>query len=613
MNLYVYKELFSSVYEGKYHIIKYFSQIFFLRIYILNMKKEYIYSNLIWDFLLSKNVNKIFGLPSSSIDNILNYIPKEIEWINVGNELQNGFVSQVYGSYSNNVGILCLGTGPGIATALSSIKNAECEDKPLLVITGFEKKKNVDFQHWNIEKISKQIVKYSFHVKKSNELLQKLILSYNIAKIYNTAVILTIDVDILLYKCNKLKIPKENTEMKISHHFTKENTFVSNKLILNKTIKELSIINNTKLLVILGKTNHRKYDKTIQNFLKRNNLPYVTTWKARTIYNTGLYCGRIGSIGNHSANYALYNCDNILLIGNMIEDLKYNGKEYHYDMFSIPFITKKKNLYIIDYKKKNKLSNTKIFVFLNFKTILDKLSIKVNNEWFNTLKISNQKLLINLPSISLLEKYAHKASLVHMNHKLDVPVTTGVGNHWYAIGKYMNFTKSNCFESDSNWASIGVGIANGLGIYYATKKHVWVFEGDGGALFSANNLFYLFNHIDIPMTITIYVNNLYAAVYSSFIIKGFDPINDSNFVQNLQLSKILPNCHVFDDLDKYYNYLNKNPISDKLRFIIINLGNVHEENNIYQINMNHIYEKNLKNDMFEEILKAKLTIVESDK
>jgi acetolactate synthase-1/2/3 large subunit len=97
---------------------------------------------LISKLLLSKNIKIVFGVPSSSIDGILNYIPSQIKWVNTGLELQNGFISQVYGSYTNNVGILFTGTGPSIATAISSIKNAECENKPLLVITTFEKRDN---------------------------------------------------------------------------------------------------------------------------------------------------------------------------------------------------------------------------------------------------------------------------------------------------------------------------------------------------------------------------------------------------------------------------------------------------------------------------------------
>ena len=42
------------------------------------------------------------------------------------------------------------------------------------------------------------------------------------------------------------------------------------------------------------------------------------------------------------------------------------------------------------------------------------------------------------------ESFLTQGAIILSNEKnnLDIPVTTGVGNHWYAIGKYMNLTKS---------------------------------------------------------------------------------------------------------------------------------------------------------------------------
>jgi thiamine pyrophosphate-dependent acetolactate synthase large subunit-like protein len=555
----------------------------------LKRREKMINSKLLWSILLSKNVKMVFGVPSSSIDGILNYIPTQIQWVSTGQELQNGFISQVYGSYTNNVGILFVGTGPGIATAISAIKNAECENKPLLVITTCYKKHKIDFQYWDVEKISKTIIKYTYHIKKSSEMKDTILLAYETAKIRNTSVILIIDEDIL---------SETRTTLSISKKLDMNDTSSS---YINKTKSDLLKINNTKLLVVISTTNNRTDYNIIHDFIKKNNLPYVTTWKARTIYNSGLYCGRIGSLGNHSANYALYNCDNILIIGNIIEDLQYNDKEYHYAMFSIPFITKNKNIYIINYKTNNILKNTKLYIYPYLNTILNKLHLRANDDWMERLQKSTPILLLDLPRKTLLEKYAYIAAQVYAKNKLNIPVTTGVGNHWYAIGKYINMTRPNCWESDTNWASIGVGMAHGIGLYYATKKPVWVFEGDGGACFSANNLFYLLNHVDLPLTITLYINNIYAAITSSYIIKGFDNDTRTYKVENIPL-KMLPNCHIFDDTEKYFEYLNKNPVSTKLRFIIINLGIKEENSNVYEINMNKNYENYLKNSMFNEII-----------
>ena len=74
-------------------------------------------------------------------------------------------------------------TGPGIATALSALKNAETEFYPLLMITPF--KKNItydDFQYFDIVDLGKKFVKYVFYVEHAKDFSKKLNEAYYIAK-----------------------------------------------------------------------------------------------------------------------------------------------------------------------------------------------------------------------------------------------------------------------------------------------------------------------------------------------------------------------------------------------------------------------------------------------
>jgi hypothetical protein len=67
---------------------------------------------------------------------------------------------------------------------------------------------------------------------------------------------------------------------------------------------------------------------------------------------------------------------------------------------------------------------------------------------------------------------------------------------------------------------------------------------------------------------------------------------------------ILPNCHHFYDFKEYYTYLNKYPISNKLRFIIINIKQKIPDNNsfIYEIDiLNNKYIDALRNSDFISI------------
>ena len=97
----------------------------------------------IWNYLDKQHVSTIFGLPGAPIASLFSTMPKSFTWIDLGNELQNGFSAGAYGQYSNTVGILMVTNGPGIATALSSLQNAINEQFPLLIVTPYAKRGEV--------------------------------------------------------------------------------------------------------------------------------------------------------------------------------------------------------------------------------------------------------------------------------------------------------------------------------------------------------------------------------------------------------------------------------------------------------------------------------------
>jgi hypothetical protein len=133
---------------------------------------------------------------------------------------------------------------------------------------------------------------------------------------------------------------------------------------------------------------------------------------------------------------------------------------------------------------------------------------------------------------------------------------------------------------------------------------VWCFVGDGGLLWSSSNLLYLLGNPYLPITVFIFINNLYGAVCGAFESMNVT-YNVADILPNIPILKSLPNCFIFNDETKYFDYLNNNQISNKLRFIILNLGNNCLDSNVYEINMNKEYITQLKQDDFNNIIKNK--------
>lgn len=548
-----------------------------------------------WDLLIKLRTKYIFGLPGGTLDFLIQKIPSNIKWINLHNEVQDGFVSQVYGSYTGDTGILFLSPGPGFTTAISSLYNALKESNPLLVVTMFDNNTDVfDFQSINVIDISKQITKNVFIINNYND-IYKIVEAYTISKNQMTISIVLINV----------KMVKSNNYYKKANISTINNIIDKSNININsnRIIKVLQHLNNTDFIVILGKLPKNSYN-TIINFIKKNNLPYVTTWNGRLIIKDTIYCGRIGTLGNHSANYALYNCKNLFLIG----DFFYLTSNYFKSKLGLIF-EKNKKIFTLSHSKYNlKGGSYTSFLINNYDEILDNLYINSNKALCERLIKSNQILLGNLQVKSKLEKYAYSTSKVYKENELNIPIACDVGNNWYAIGKYMDITTPGTFESSVRWASIGIGLANALGMYYATKKPIWCFVGDGALLWSSSNLLYLLNNPHLPITVFIFINNLYGAVCETFEIMNINN-NVTDILPDIPILKSLPNCHIFYDETKYYNYLSKNHTSNQLRFIILNLGNNCVNSNVYEININKEYITQLKQDDFNNIIKNKEVII----
>ena len=582
-------------------------------IIITQNTEGYSVSMLLWNYLKEQGITNIFGLPGGFITKILHELPDDIYWNDVGNELTNGFTAQVYGQYMNNVGVLFTTGGPGLSTALSAVKNAVQEGNPLLLITGHNKNAHVnDFQNINFTTGLGGISKYIISVDDPTLIVNYVNIAYQLAKNLNTGVILSIEVSL---------------ESVVPHHYLPYTNMIMDtptKIAQIQNTIRSRIPSTSKLLIILGKGNFEDTSE-VTSFITKNNLPYVTTWKGRCDLIGGINCGRIGTLGNHSANYAAYHATHILIVGNLVGGMT-DSSTFYKNRFSSGILNNKTYIGCLSITQDMIDSySTESFIVSNIENILKDLVLQTTDSWRTQLQTSNDNLYVDLPRKSLLEEYCYTAAQIYTNDsnvREEVSVTTGVGNHWYALGKYINIEPFNKWHSPTTWASIGVGVSNGYGMYLAQKKPVWVFEGDGGALFSSNIILYLISKQQagdsIPMTITIFLDNYYSAVVSGYTINGYIPDSDANIhnnfmntnrVQQIGWTSIIPSnmLNEFDNVIDYQAYLSAAPISDELRFILLKIPN-YSESSIYEINYNKEYTSNLASSNYQEILDSVLVL-----
>ena len=172
-----------------------------------------------------------------------------------------------------------------------------------------DKIRQVGFQETDVVSLVKSITKFSYQLKKDNliKILDKAYL--NAFTNRQGPVLIDIPIDLQNYKTfyknkSNIKFKKFNKRKKIK---------------LNSVIKFISTSKKPLLLVGGGV----KYgDRALLNkILKKLNIPVVNTWNGFDLvsYKNPNFFGTVGIYGNRASNYALQNCDLLIVLGSRLE------------------------------------------------------------------------------------------------------------------------------------------------------------------------------------------------------------------------------------------------------------------------------------------------------
>uniref|UniRef100_A0A6U9WN29 Thiamine pyrophosphate enzyme TPP-binding domain-containing protein n=1 Tax=Zooxanthella nutricula TaxID=1333877 RepID=A0A6U9WN29_9DINO len=387
-----------------------------------------------------------------------------------------------------------------------------------------------------------------------------------------------------------------------------------------------------KLLVILAGFLDRASREAAARFLERGGLPYVSTFKSRLAFPSGVgqYYGVVGTLGRHTANYALRHARHVLVLGP--DEGGLGGDTFYGRRFLAPssFINPQASFTQITsaithgatqgaFLELPKGQSTHNMFVRSLARVLDVVNCSADDIWVAALEHARRALAVTplQRTSSLLEKYVARAASVHAALRPeDAPsVLTGVGNHWYAVGKYMNVQHPGMYYSPTNWGSIGVGVPNGLGMHFATGKPVWVFEGDGGAAFAAASYAYLLANTHLPLTVTLFMDAAYSAVQTSQYIclgeqraVGKVPVPAHDQVE-ANISKMLdgPSVHRFWSSADYESFLAQAPTATGLRVLLVHFPLEQEEDGnsmVYEINVTRSYVEALVSSDFPSLRRA---------
>jgi len=421
-----------------------------------------------------------------------------------------------YARIKNKIGVVCVTSGPGGTNAITGVAGAWLDSIPLLVISGQVKRDNImprqggipairqlGFQEINIIDMVKPITKYAVTIEKENQILFHLEKALFLATHGRPGPVwLDIPLDVQAAEIE----PEKLESFKPPAVSPPENIPMAKIVELLKKSKKPLLLAGNGIRLAGG-------EEILWKVLKKFKINAVTpifTADDLITYEYPYYLGRQGIPGNESANYAVDNCDLLLIIG---ERMQLTQTSYNYQKFATQ--ATKIMVDIDEGELKKKTLQIDVPVLCDAKIFLEKLyqrNIKLNRwdvkvEPIDPANYSGKKEYLNV--------YRFLAELSKYSESL--PVATANGMASLASHQALKISRGQRFITNAGLGQMGSGLPLAIGASVATgKKPVICLEGDGSIMLNLQDLQTVLYH-QLPLKIFIFNNNGYYSIRNTHL------------------------------------------------------------------------------------------------
>jgi len=451
---------------------------------------------------------------------------KNIKYTCVAHEQSAAMMADAYSRCDKGFGATMVTSGPGAQNLITGIACSWFDSVPVIHISGqvnkFElsssnkttkKVRQIGFQETDIVSMVKPITKFAYQLKNSNEIKYILQKAFYIANEGRPGPVL-IDIPMNFQKekidLNKLrtfKKPKiKNNDIKIKNDVYK--------------IQKLLIKSKRPVLILGGGLRMSRAVNELEKFLKKINLPIVTTWSGLDVidFNHNNYVGCIGVYGSRAANFAVQNADLVLNFGSRLDTRVTGGKPETFaraaKIVSVDIdkyeLNKKRGLDV--YLKINQDLNNFLSI-LNFKSRNFRYS--ASREWNNICKKWKSSYPNVISSYQKQKKWVNPYFFIERLsdklNKTDIIVPCSGGNLTWTIQSFKIKKGQRLFSAYGN-SPMGYALPAALGASLANnKKRVICIEGDGGIQINIQELQTMASN-RIPVKLFIINNNGYGII-----------------------------------------------------------------------------------------------------
>lgn len=466
---------------------------------------------------VSQKVEAVFLLSGGGIMHLVDSLGKsKLDVYCCHHEQAAAIAAEGYARIKNDLGVVFVTTGPGGTNAITGVAGAWLDSIPMLVINGQVKTDNITprkqgrpvvraigFQELNNIDLAKPITKYAVTVTDPNQIRYHLEKAVYLAKSGRPGPVwLEIPLDVQAAEISPQKLKSFSPPA--------DNRLASKKIPIAKIV---ALLKKSKKPLLMAGNGIRLAggEKILWMVLEKFKINTVTPIFTADDLVTGeypYYLGRQGIPGNKAANYAVDNCDLLLIVG---ERMQLTQTSYDYQNFAPQA---KKIMVDIDREELGKKTlKIDIPVHSDAKVFLERLYQQdfTLNRW--EVKVESINPDDYQGKFQYLNVYRFIEELNKHAKGLDVATANGMAS--VVPHQALKILRGQRFITNAGLGHMGSGLPLAIGVCIARrKKPVICTTGDGSMMLNLQELQTVVHH-QLPLKIFIFNNNGYYSIRST--------------------------------------------------------------------------------------------------
>ncbi len=427
---------------------------------------------------------------------------------------------------------VALGTsGPGATNLMTGIADCWLDSHPCVFLTGqvntYELKgdraiRQQGFQELDSVALVKSITKYAHQITHVDELIPCLLKAIHIAREGRPGpVLLDIPMDIQRAEIDEsafIDLLAKHCEGKVISDDFSDFEFVKSKL--ESASRPLFLIGG-------GAVNASNFSEWL-SLINQLGVPHVASLKgAEKLAASNCYLGMLGAYGTRAANYAVQNCDLLIVFGSRM-DVRQTGAKPESFAPHAEIIQ-----FDIESGQLNNRVTADYSYEVNLETVFSRFlqcGSEINpgwKDWSNRLSLKFEETFVDEYSNWKISPFNLFAVLNELAEGRLLDYVADVGNNQMWAAHTIKLWKGQAMHHSGGLGTMGFAIPAAVGVCYATSKPVIVITGDGGAQLNIQELDIIARD-KLPI-LTVVLNNHSLGMVRGFQEMYFEGRNSSTY------------------------------------------------------------------------------------